>query len=322
MLNLLEKEKYNSRHLRDLKNRLRNSKGQTACEQIRQLVKIVDAIANRHNMLYVFFNILFLLDYQFMFALEKWKEKSGSNLEDWLNIIGEFEALSSLAVLKHDYTEWTMPVLSGEMPFFSAEEMGHPLLINSCAANNLKFELSENILLITGSNMSGKSTLLRTAGINLVLAYAGTAVFAKQFTCSIMDIYTCMRINDNLEKNISSFYAELLRINMLVKAVEQGQTIFFLLDELFKGTNSIDRHTGAKALLKKLSKEKLLGLISTHDLELGDLAKESNKIKNYHFQEYYVNDKICFDYKLRPGISKTRNAAYLMKIAGIELREE
>jgi len=322
MLSLLEKEKYSSRYLQGLKNRLKNDKGQTACEQVRKLVKIVDAISNRHNQLYIPFNIVFLLDYQFMFALERWKGESGSNLRDWLNIIGEFEALSSLAVLRHDYPEWAMPEFLKDKPIFTAEEMGHPLLINSCVANNLKFEFPESILLITGSNMSGKSTLLRTAGINLVLAYAGTAVHAKMFKCSIMDIYTCMRVNDNLEKNISSFYAELLRIKIIVKAVEEGKIIFFLLDEIFKGTNSIDRHTGAKALIKKLSKEKLLGLISTHDLELGDLAKESNKIKNYHFQEYYENDKICFDYKLRPGISQTRNAAFLMKMAGIEFSEE
>ncbi|MPN46727.1 DNA mismatch repair protein MutS [bioreactor metagenome] len=131
-----------------------------------------------------------------------------------------------------------------------------------------------------------------------------------------------MRVNDNLEKNISSFYAELLRIKMIVKAVEEGRTIFFLLDEIFKGTNSIDRHTGAKVLIKKLSRAKLLGLVSTHDLELGDLEKESNRIKNYHFEEYYQNDQICFDYKLRPGVSSTRNAAFLMKLAGIDFSGE
>lgn len=317
LLGVLETEKYNSLYLEGLKNSLKNDKGQTACEQIRQLVRIVDGISNRHSLIYVIFNIVFLLDYQFMFVLEKWKEKSGSNLKNWLYIIGEFEALSSLAVLKHDYSEWTMPEISEELPFFTAEDMGHPLLINSSVANDLKFGFPENILLITGSNMSGKSTLLRTSGINLVLAYAGTVVFAKMFKCSLMDIYTCMRVSDNLEKNISSFYAELLRIKMIVKAVEEGQTIFFLLDEIFKGTNSIDRHTGAKALIKKLSKEKVLGLISTHDLELGDLEKESNKVKNYHFQEYYENDQIHFDYKLRSGVSQTRNAEFLMKMAGI-----
>ncbi len=322
MLSLIEQEEeYNSRHLQVLKNRLK-SRGQTAGEQIRKLEKIVEAIANRQNQLYIFFNILFLLDYQFVFALEKWKEKSGSNLHVWLDIIAEFEALSSLAVLQHDYPEWTTPELSEDGPFFTAEEMAHPLLMNSGVANNLKFEYAEKILLITGSNMSGKSTLLRTLGINLVLAYAGGNVCAKIFKCSIMDIYTCMRVNDNLEKNISSFYAEILRIKMIVKAVEEGKTIFFLLDEIFKGTNSIDRHTGAKVLIKKFSQEKLLGLVSTHDLELGDLEQKSNKIKNYHFQEYYEDNQICFDYKLRPGVSKTRNAAFLMKMAGIEFSEE
>lgn len=322
MLCVLEKEQFNTPYLEGLKDRLKNDKGNTSCEQIRQLVKIVDAISNRHSLIYVIFNIVFLMDYQFMFALEKWKEKAGSNLESWLNIIGEFEALSSLSILRHDYPEWTMPELSEAMPLFYAEEMGHPLLVDSSVSNDLKFEFPENILLITGSNMSGKSTLLRTCGINLVLAYAGTVVCAKTFKCSVMNIYTCMRVSDNLEKNISSFYAELLRIKMIVKAVEEGQRIFFLLDEIFKGTNSIDRHTGAKALIKKFSKEKILGLISTHDLELGDLEKESDKVTNYHFQEYYENNEIFFDYKLRTGVSETRNAEFLMKMAGIELSEE
>ena len=321
MIILLEQEDYSSRHLQHLKNRLK-SQGLTAGEQIRKLEKIVEAIANRQNQLYIFFNIVLLLDYQFVFALEKWKENSGTNLQVWLDIIGEFEALSSLAVLSHDYPEWRTPQISVEGPVFTAEAMGHPLLVNSGVANNLKFEPPEKILLITGSNMSGKSTLLRTVGTNLVLAYAGGNVCAKMFKCSIMDIYTCMRINDNLEKNISSFYAELLRIKMIIKAVEEGQTIFFLLDEIFKGTNSIDRHTGAKVLIKKLSKAKLLGLVSTHDLELGVLEKESNQIKNYHFQEYYQNNEIRFDYKLRPGVSNTRNAAFLMRMAGIEYSEE
>ena len=322
MLGVLETEQFRSPYLEGLKNSLKDEKGQTASEQIHQLVKIVDAISNRHSFLYVIFNIVFLLDYQFMFVLEKWKEKSGSNLKSWLDVIGEFEGLSSLAILRHDYPEWTMPEFAEGPPIFSADEIGHPLLAKSSVANDLKFEFPENILLITGSNMSGKSTLLRTSGINLVLAYAGTVVCAKTFKCSIMDIYTCMRVSDNLEKNISSFYAELLRIKMIVKAVEEGKTIFFLLDEIFKGTNSIDRHTGAKALIKKLSKEKVLGLISTHDLELGDLEQENEKVKNYHFQEYYKNDEIYFDFKLRPGVSKTRNAEYLMKMAGIEFGEE
>lgn len=319
MLDLLEKEEYSATFLSELKNRLK-SQGMTAGEQIRKLEKIAESIANRHNQFYFIFNILLLLDYQFVFALEKWKEQYGSSIQKWLDIIAEFEALSSLAGLTYDFPEWTTPELSEEAAFFKAEGMAHPLL-HSGVANDLKFEPPQNILLITGSNMSGKSTLLRTAGINLVLAYAGGNVCAQTFKCSLMDIYTCMRVNDNLEQNISSFYAELMRIKMMVKAVDEGRIIFFLLDEIFKGTNSIDRHTGARVLIKKLSKAKLLGLVSTHDLELGDLEKDSPWIKNYHFEEYYENNQICFDYKLRLGVSNTRNAAYLMKLAGIDFTE-
>jgi len=329
MLSLLESEPYASRYLAELKDRFKSLRGETACAQIARLGKIVEAVANRRSQLYFIFNLIFLLDYRFMFALEKWKEKSGSRLSDWLKVIGEFEALASLAVLPHDHPEWAVPELvvvpDQGSPVFCAEGMAHPLLKNG-VANDLKFGSPqtgspENILIITGSNMSGKSTLLRTAGLNLVLAYAGTAVCAEKFRCSPMELYTCMRVKDNLEQNISSFYAELLRIKMIVRAVEAGKVIFFLLDEIFKGTNSIDRHAGAKALLKTLSKSRLLGLISTHDLELGDLAKENNRIKNYHFQEYYLNDQIRFDYKLKPGVSRTRNAAYLMKMAGITMEE-
>jgi DNA mismatch repair ATPase MutS len=197
--------------------------------------------------------------------------------------------------------------------------MGHPLLGDSCIRNSINFKPPVNALIITGSNMSGKSTFLRTAGINLVLAYSGAPVFARRLTCSIMDIYTSMRVRDDLEKSISSFYAELLRIKTIVEAVGEGKKVFFLLDEIFKGTNSKDRHIGARALILKLSSSNVLGMVSTHDLELGSLEGESSKIRNYHFREYYKDNKICFNYRLYPGISSTRNAVYLMKLAGIDI---
>ncbi|WZL71707.1 hypothetical protein QBE52_11365 [Clostridiaceae bacterium 35-E11] len=165
--------------------------------------------------------------------------------------------------------------------------------------------------------MSGKSTFLRTIGINLVLAYVGAPVSARYMKCSIFSIHTCMRISDNLEKGISSFYGELLRIKEIVKATKENTQVFFLLDEIFKGTNSYDRHIGAKKLIKKLQHNGAIGLVSTHDLELGILEKE-NILKNYYFEEYYKNGEICFDYKLRSGISTTRNALHLMKMIGIE----
>ncbi|NLM21902.1 MAG: DNA mismatch repair protein MutS [Peptococcaceae bacterium] len=320
MLKCIETEQFDSVYLQALKAGLQNTRRLPAWQQLNKLTKLAENFANRHNPIYGIFNIVFLLDYQFMLALEKWKENFGHSLQTWLEVIGEFEALASLSVAQHDYPQWVLPEFIADRPYFAAQEMGHPLLYYR-VTNNLTFSEPANILLITGSNMSGKSTLLRTAGINLILAYAGTVVCAKKFTCSLMAVYTCMRVNDNLEKRISSFYAELLRIKMVVQAAEEDKTIFVLLDEIFKGTNSIDRHTGAKALLKKLSSHRLLGLISTHDLELTALAQENPKIKNYYFQEYYKNNKICFDYILRPGVSTTRNAAYLMKMAGIDITD-
>ncbi|MBA8788538.1 MutS-related protein [Clostridium saccharobutylicum] len=186
--------------------------------------------------------------------------------------------------------------------------------------NNINVEDPYQIILITGSNMSGKSTFLRTIGINIVLAYAGAPVCADQFCCNIMELYTCMKISDNLGESISSFYAEILRIKNIVKASKNSENILFLLDEIFKGTNSIDRITGARILMRQLCRNGNLGFVSTHDLELSEMEKQMNsKIKNYHFSEYYIDNRINFDYKLKKGVSTTRNAIYLMKLAGIDI---
>jgi DNA mismatch repair ATPase MutS len=215
-----------------------------------------------------------------------------------------------------------MPVFcDGNETVFEAKGIGHPLLTGKRTHNDLVIDNKVKVLLITGSNMSGKSTLLRTAGINLVLAYAGAPVCASWFQASIMGINTCMRIGDNLGENISSFYAELLRIKKIVTEAAAGKRIFYLLDEIFKGTNSLDRHTGAKVLINKLSHTNCIGLVSTHDLELCELERENDRIANYHFQEYYKNGRIYFDYELRPGPSTTRNALYLMQLAGIDVDE-
>jgi DNA mismatch repair ATPase MutS len=229
----------------------------------------------------------------------------------------ELEGLASLAIIHFDHPEWAMPEIVPDNAGIVAVNMGHPLLVNSIC-NDISIDKHAGILLITGSNMSGKSTLLRTVGINLVLAYAGAPVCARQFRCSLLRIYTCMRVSDNLGKNISSFYAELLRIKQIVSASQTEGKIFFLLDEIFKGTNSQDRHTGAKVLIRQLSKVGAMGMVSTHDQELGDHESELG-IRNYHFREYYKNDEIYFDYKLRSGISTTRNAMYLIKMAGIDV---
>jgi DNA mismatch repair ATPase MutS len=318
----IEKKKFSSEYLKNLKLKLINKGGITSSFQIKKLANLVNLVSDRKNMYYLPINILTLWDYQCLINLQRFKIASGPYLKTWLEVIGEMEALNSLSIIAYEHRDWTMPKFQTGSPVFKARKLGHPLLGNSRVYNDINIEKSQNVLLITGSNMSGKSTLLRTTGINLVLAYAGAPVCAESFSCSIMDIYTCMRTSDNLEKNISSFYAELLRIKKLVTATKDKAPIFFLLDEIFKGTNSIDRHTGATVLVTKLSTENALGFVSTHDLELGDIENTNKKVKNYHLREYYKENKLYFDYKLRPGVSTTRNALYLMKMAGLEIPKD
>ena len=315
----IEKKTFSSDYLIKLKEKLVNKDGMKASFQIKKLANLVTVVSDRRNMYYLPINILLLWDYQCLINLQRFKKESGSSLATWLDVIGEIESLNSLSTIAYEHPDWAMPKFKDGSPIFDAKNLGHPLLGSNRVYNDIRIERSQNVLLITGSNMSGKSTLLRTTGINLVLAYAGAPVCSESFNCSIMDIYTCMRTSDNLEKNISSFYAELLRIKKLVNATKNKTPIFFLLDEIFKGTNSIDRHTGAKILVAKLSTENALGFVSTHDLELGDIENTNKRVKNYHLKEYYKDDKLYFDYKLRPGVSTTRNALYLMKMAGLDI---
>ena len=323
LLEIIEEEEFESMDLSNMKAKLFNTKGKLASQQINELKELVERMDLRYNAVFHFvINNLVLWDYQNILTLNKWKKESGDLLRSWLQIIAEFEELSSFAIIKYDNPDWEMPQLVKKTYALSALNLGHPLLHKKeRICNNLNFSGAGNILVITGSNMSGKSTFLRTVGVNLILAYSGAPVCAQSMECSIMDIYSSMRVNDNLEKSISSFYAELLRIKMIIEAAKKKEPMLFLIDEIFRGTNSKDRHIGAENVIKNLSKAGVMGLLSTHDLELGKLEKEKRfKIKNYHFEESYTeDDKIEFDYKLHPGVSTTSNAIYLMKMIGIEV---
>lgn len=322
MIDHLEKKKFNSEWIRRRQQLLRNEEGQSAFKQIQRLSKLVEWISNRNNAMFLIVNILTLWDYQCMIALEEWKKKSGKGLKAWLNVIAEVEAIASLSNIRYDNPSWATPQIFEEQSGLSAQGLGHPLLTHQRVVNNFDLKSPSGIVLITGSNMSGKSTFLRTVGSNFVLAYTGAPVCAEKFSCSLFNLWTCMRISDNLEQSISSFYAEILRIKRIVEASKKEKPVFFLLDEIFKGTNSHDRHQGAIALINQLQKEGAMGLVSTHDLELGELEQSSKgRIKNYHFREYYVNQEIRFDYTLRKGVSTTRNALYLIKLAGIEIED-
>lgn len=321
MLYVLEQNEFQSDLLKEFRRNIISSEGQGAAGAIDKLLSISNMISERNSVFYIILDIFLLWDYQCMIQLEKWKLQYGSLLPGWFRAMGEFEALSSIANIPFEHEDWAEPRFK-EGIIVEAQRLGHPLLGENRVCNDVTIKKPTDIILITGSNMSGKSTFLRTVGLNLLLSYIGSTVCAGNFTCSILDIYTCMRISDNLEKSISSFYAEILRIKMIVEASKRGENVFFLLDEIFKGTNSGDRHTGAKLLIRQLGDRGASGIVSTHDLELSELEEEYSRIKNYHFQEYYEDNELKFDYKLRTGVSVTRNAMYLIKLAGIDVEDK
>lgn len=324
VLKQFESEKFESKYINELKSSLKGKAKEPAWRQINRLSKLWELIANRYNFLHAIVNTATLWDFHCLVSLEKWKKNSGRYVEQWFDVIGEVEALCSLSLFHHDNPEFIMPILSEDMSLgIMSEQLGHPLLTKGRKCNDIAINPRQPILLITGSNMSGKSTFLRTVGLSLILSYFGMPVCAKSFKCPILKVYACMRTSDNLGQSVSSFYAELLRVKMVVEAVDRNERVFFLLDEIFKGTNSADRHTGAKMLINQLDKKAAWGLVSTHDLELADMEKESGgRIRNFHFREYYKDDKIHFDYQLRKGVSDTRNAIFLMKMAGVNLETE
>ncbi len=319
LLSCIETENFTAPLLNDLRKKLYRG-GDTPSKQIKQLFTIVERFNMRYSSLHPIINIGLLWDLQTVIKLQKWKSISGRLLRTWIEVIAEFEALSSLAGLVYDHPGWVMPEIDDAKPTLKAVALGHPLIKDEMrVCNDVNLSGPGTVLLITGSNMSGKSTLLRTVGINLVLACAGAPVCAGQFRCSLIDVYSSIHINDNLEKNISNFYAELLRIKLIVDAARAGKSMIFLIDEIFKGTNSKDRILGAQAVIKSLHGLGAIGLVSTHDLELSRLEDEIPLIKNYHFTDKISGQEITFDYHLKSGVSKSTNALALMKIIGIEL---
>ena len=320
LLMLIDNENFESIFLKDLKLKLKNN-SKSCVKEMKELKKIVDWLGDSSsNAYYLLLNITILSDIFILRNLEEWRKINGDKLKKWLDIMGEFEALSSISNLSFDFENWSYAKIVDE-DIVEAIDIGHPMLGERAVVNSFTLTSNEKVALITGSNMSGKSTFLRTIGLNLLLSYIGAPSCSKSFTCGIFSIYTCMRTKDNLEESISSFYAEILRIKILIEAAKKGEKVFFLLDEIFKGTNSKDRHEGAKVLINQLVNNKALGLVSTHDLELCDLEKTKIWLKNYNFQEYYEKNNIKFDYKLRIGKSKTQNAVHLMKLAGIDFSD-
>ncbi|MBU5310640.1 DNA mismatch repair protein [Tissierella carlieri] len=321
ILKLLEKENFESKKLNSIKEILFNGEYSSKLA-IKELDKITERINLRYNnaLIYLVFNGLFLWDYECVFLLENWKNKYGLEVKKWIEAIGEVESLISLSVLMQIDEGVSFPTIDNSNLRISGEALGHPLISNNeRVLNNIKID--DSILIITGSNMSGKTTFLRTIGINLVLAYSGGPVYASKMLCPILEIFTSMRVTDDLKNGISTFYAELLRIKDIINYANKNNNIIFLIDEIFRGTNSEDRILGAKNVIGNLNKLGVVGAITTHDLELCILDKY-NRIKNYHFSEQYKDNKIHFDYKIKQGKSTSTNAKYLMESVGIEILDD
>ncbi len=322
LISLVEEEEFTAAHLSGLRGRYLNPQGESASSAIRNLRSIADFLDARHGpVVHLLANGLCLWDLQGLLRFQAWRGRNGKQVRAWLEGLARLEALSGFAGAYYDHSNWCFPVLSEGEPLIDSKGMGHPLILEEARVDNdLSLEKKGEVLIITGSNMSGKSTLLRTIGINLVLAYAGAPVCASSFRAGLFELHSAMRIKDDLENHVSTFYAELLRIKGVLESAQAGRPVFFLLDEIFRGTNSHDRHVGARTVLRQLSRLGASGLVSTHDLELGDLEKESPEVfRNFHFREHYEGDQIRFDFRLRPGISQTTNASHLMRMVGIEI---
>lgn len=320
LVKTIERGDFKSEYLSNNKKNLVTSDRHSASRVFQSLSKILAACEVRYSpMAHSVANAVLLWDFQCIINADRLKKHFGKQFRTWIETIGRFEALSSLANIAFENPQWVFPSFSSVDLQLEVKTVGHPLLHHSVRiTNDYPLQTSGTVAIITGSNMSGKSTFLRTVGTNLVLAYCGAPVCAQMFTCSPVEIYSSMRVNDDLSSKISTFYAELLRIKKMVQAVKSGQKILFLLDELFRGTNSQDRHDGAVEVLHALTNDNTMGVISTHDLQLCDLAdKDKSRFFNYHFSEQYDGNTITFDYKLKRGRSTTKNAMFLLKMIGI-----
>ena len=266
-------------------------------------------------------NILLFWDLQQMLAFEKWKKANKEKMMQWFDALGQMEAMNSIATVAFNHPEWCFPQIAEAHGIYTATDLGHPLIAkHKRVASSFSTEGLGKIAIVTGSNMAGKSTFLRSVGLSFIMGMAGMPVCAVAVKFSWMTVMSTMRISDNLEESTSTFYAELKKLKEIIDAVNRKEKIFLLLDEILRGTNSLDRHTGSKALIQQLIKQQAVGVIATHDLELANLINEyPASVNNYHFDVQVANEELFFDYKLKEGICQSLNASILMKKIGIDL---
>ena len=297
--------------------------GIPASRHIIRLVRLVNWLESRRNQLFAIPAFVLLMPEQLCFAIEAWRARHGTAALRWLATLGEMEALASLATFTFEHPDFPFPQFEerADAPTFASTALGHPLIPSGArVANDVRLDAGCRLLVVTGSNMSGKSTLLRTVGVNAVLAMAGAPVCAASLTLTPLTIGASLRAQDSLEAGVSRFFAEIKRLHLILSMATQKPPVLFLLDEILNGTNSQDRREGAEAILRQLLERGAVGLVTTHDLALSTLAdRPSSPGANVHFQDTLESDRLLFDYRLQPGVVTRRNALDLMRLVGIDV---
>ena len=323
ILDSIEKESFASAQLQGYVAELRGGR-EPASRAIRRLARTVYWIDSCEGLFAKLLNVPALYTVQVGFAAESWRRKSGAKIRRWIKIVAEMEALLSLASYSYEHPGDPFPEFEeapGAPALFDGQELGHPLIAAAkCIRNRVRLDEKTRLLLVSGSNMSGKSTLLRTVGINAVLANAGAPVRAKSLRMSPLAIGTRIRTTDSLQEGRSNFYTEILRIRRVFELADGAKPLLYLFDELLEGTNSKDRRIGAEGLLQALIARKAIGIVSTHDLALTEITGPLGAaVQNQHFQDSVVNGEMSFDYKLREGVVAKSNALELMRLIGLKV---
>jgi len=292
--------------------------------QVTRLGNLIQYLSNCiRNPFMVFPAMLLCLPMHLIHFISRWHAMVSSHIPQWVEAVGEYEALSSLAGYAYEHPDDPFPTLTSSGNCFIGKQIGHPLIPNSdCVRNDFVMEEPLSLVMASGSNMSGKSTLLRTIGINMVLANSGSVVTAGSLQLSVFSPVTCMRINDSLQTNTSYFYAVISRLKLILELVENTPQVFFFLDEILSGTNSHDRRIGAERIITQLIDKGAMGLVTTHDLALTDIAEKLHTAaKNIHFEDQLIDGVMSFDYKIKGGVVEKSNALALMQLMGIDVSE-
>lgn len=319
-LQLLEESKFTSELLTEIQRRIRRE-GAPASERIARLAHLAEWIDSLDSDIFKFLNYLFLFSLHFTRAADRWRRENGEMVDPWLTAAGEFEALSSLAAWQFENPDTVAPEWTEGDPALTGAALRHPLIERQKAiVNDAKLDSECRLLLVSGSNMSGKSTFLRTIGLNTVLAHAGATVPAGALAISPLSLGASIRTVDSLQEGASRFYAELQRLKAIVDLSKKERKLLFLLDELLSGTNSHDRKIGAEGIVETLLRNGAIGLVTTHDLALAAIAeKPESQAVNVHFEDQIIGGRIQFDYRMKPGVVKTSNALALMRAVGLDV---